>query len=67
MSDLLALCKSFNAAGILPIAPGFASAAQASILTQDLTENYVYNIQPNWNDLKTKGKVSFATSPLWTN
>jgi raffinose/stachyose/melibiose transport system substrate-binding protein len=65
MAQLIASCKVFKAKGLTPIAiaPGEANLGITQVW--NFASQYVYAKQRNWNTLRAKNKVKFATSSGW--
>jgi raffinose/stachyose/melibiose transport system substrate-binding protein len=64
-SDVLALCRKVAAAGKIPFSQSFSDNATGIILGRQRFEQYVYSVDPNWNDKRARKQVTFASSPLW--
>lgn len=66
-SQLLALCTTAKEHGAVAIEVAGANAENTGLLAEIIASSYVYSTQPNWNTLRSQGKVMFAGSSQWTN
>jgi raffinose/stachyose/melibiose transport system substrate-binding protein len=64
--ELLAMCPKITAAGKTPISNGFAASLTSGIVMgQLLSANFVYGVEPDFDDKRTANQVTFAQSKPW--
>jgi raffinose/stachyose/melibiose transport system substrate-binding protein len=63
--EVLALCKQVNAAGKIPFVQAWGNVTAGNIVGRQRMSEYVYSVDPNWNDKRAKNQVTFSSSPLW--
>jgi raffinose/stachyose/melibiose transport system substrate-binding protein len=61
-SELLDLCQAIDAEGITPIALALQTPWQTQLATYALVPTTVYSGEPEWNQQRLAGEVSFADS-----
>jgi raffinose/stachyose/melibiose transport system substrate-binding protein len=65
-ADVLAICEDVAASGDgTAFAQGFAEPVQGSQIGQILAGRFVYAIEPDWNQQRADGAVTFADSEHW--
>jgi raffinose/stachyose/melibiose transport system substrate-binding protein len=65
MTDLYAACDKFVAAGGSLFAVAGAAPPNTGLMTQAIAATRVYAAEPDWNQQRADGKVTFADSQGW--
>lgn len=65
MSEVLQMCKTINEAGKVPFMQGWSELPTANVWAPQRAANYVYSVDPNWDEKRNANKVKFVTSPEW--
>jgi raffinose/stachyose/melibiose transport system substrate-binding protein len=64
-SDVLSMCRQITSAGKIPFVQAWGSVTAGSIVGRQRYEQYVYSVDPKWNQKRAAHQVTFASSPLW--
>ena len=65
MRELLTLCDRAEARGKALVAVAAALPQNAGLLAGAIATNYVLGPDPNWNQKRLQGRVTFAGTPGW--
>jgi raffinose/stachyose/melibiose transport system substrate-binding protein len=65
MSEVLDMCRQIKAKGKIPFVQGWSEVATANVWYPQRAAQYVYSVDPDWDDKRAANQVKFATSPGW--
>jgi raffinose/stachyose/melibiose transport system substrate-binding protein len=64
-SDVLTMCRKITAAGLVPFVQAWGNLVAPHEYGPQRMAQYVFSVDPKWNDKRYRGEVKFSTSPLW--
>jgi raffinose/stachyose/melibiose transport system substrate-binding protein len=64
-NEALAMCTKINAAGKIPFVQAWGASTTGSIVGRQRYSQYVYTVDPKWDQKRAAHQVTFLSSPLW--